>query len=327
MTQNNSIDVTTIGNAIVDIIAQCNDNFLEEFKIIKASMDLIDEQRSKTLFDNLENPKIISGGSAANTAVGIAALGSNAAFIGKVKNDELGNTFKDDIQKVGVSFNTALENDGPRTASSIILVTPDAERSMNTFLGACVNLDVQDLDENLIKNSKIVYLEGYLFDPPKAKEAFIKAAEIAKNEDNLVSMTLSDSFCVERHRSDFISFIQNHVDILFCNEDEIKSLFECDLEAAKSKVQDMGKETVITLGSKGSTVFKGNLWTSIDAFKPKSITDTTGAGDLFAAGYLHGRSQNLSTEKCGKIGSVSASEIISHVGARPLEDLKSLIAD
>ena len=325
MTQNDSIDVTTIGNAIVDIIAQCNDKFLEEFKIIKASMDLIDEQRSMTLFNNLEKPKIISGGSAANTAVGIAALGSKAAFIGKVKDDELGNTFKVDIQKVGVSFSTALESDGPRTASSIILVTPDAERSMNTFLGACVNLDVKDLDENLIKNSKIVYLEGYLFDPPKAKEAFIKAAEIAKNEQNLVSMTLSDSFCVERHRSDFISFIQNHVDILFCNEDEIKSLFECDLEAAKSKVQDMGKETVITLGSKGSTVFKGDSWTSIDAFKPKSITDTTGAGDLFAAGYLHGRSQNLSTEKCGKIGSVSASEIISHVGARPLEDLKKLI--
>ena len=221
MENNSKIDVTTIGNAIVDIIAQCNDSFLEEFKIIKSSMDLIDEERSKTLFNNLKTSTIVSGGSAANTAVGIASFGSKAAFIGKVKNDELGNTFKNDIERVGVSFKTPLTNEGPRTASSIILVTPDAERSMNTFLGACVNLDENDVDEDQIRKSKIVYLEGYLFDPPKAKQAFIKAANISKENQNLVSMTLSDSFCVERHRSDFISFIQDHVDILFCNEDEL----------------------------------------------------------------------------------------------------------
>lgn len=325
MEHNSKIDVTTIGNAIVDIIAQCEDSFLEEFKIVKSSMDLIDEERSKTLFDNLKTSTIVSGGSAANTAVGIASFGSTAAFIGKVKNDELGNTFKNDIEKVGVSFETPLTNEGPRTASSIILVTPDAERSMNTFLGACVNLDENDVEEGQIRKSKIVYLEGYLFDPPKAKQAFIKAANISKKNQNLVSMTLSDSFCVERHRSDFISFIQNHVDILFCNEDELKSLFECDLESAKSKIKEICEESVITLGAKGATVFKHKVWNDIDSFQPKSVIDTTGAGDLFAAGYLHGRCLGLDAEKCGFFGSVAASEIISHIGPRPIENLKSLL--
>ena len=325
MEKNSEFDVTTIGNAIVDIIAQCDDSFLEEFKIVKSSMDLIDEERSKKLFDKLNTTKIISGGSAANTAVGIASFGSKTAFIGKVKNDELGNTFKNDIERVGVSFRTSLANHGPRTASSIILVTPDAERSMNTFLGACVNLDENDVDENQIRKSKIVYLEGYLFDPPKAKQAFIKAANISREKQNLVSMTLSDSFCVERHRSDFISFIKNHVDILFCNEDEIKSLFECDLDSAKSKIKEICEETVITLGAKGATIFKDKVWNSIDSFKPKSVIDTTGAGDLFAAGYLHGRCLGLNAEKCGLFGSVAASEIISHIGPRPVENLKKLI--
>ena len=325
MEHNSKIDVTTIGNAIVDIIAQCDDNFLEEFKIVKSSMDLIDEERSKALFDNLKTTTIVSGGSAANTAVGIASFGSKAAFIGKVKNDELGNTFKNDIERVGVSFKTPLTNEGPRTASSIILVTPDAERSMNTFLGACVNLDENDVDKDQIRKSKIVYLEGYLFDPPKAKQAFIKAANISKENQNLVSMTLSDSFCVERHRSDFISFIQDHVDILFCNEDELKSLFECNLESAKSKIKEMCEESVITLGAKGATVFKDKVWYDIASYKPKSVIDTTGAGDLFAAGYLHGRCLGLNAEKCGFFGSVAASEIISHIGPRPVENLKSLL--
>ena len=325
MEHNSKIDVTTIGNAIVDIIAQCDDNFLEEFKIVKSSMDLIDEERSKALFDNLKTTTIVSGGSAANTAVGIASFGSKAAFIGKVKNDELGNTFKNDIERVGVSFKTPLTNEGPRTASSIILVTPDAERSMNTFLGACVNLDENDVDKDQIRKSKIVYLEGYLFDQPKAKQAFIKAANISKENQNLVSMTLSDSFCVERHRSDFISFIQEHVDILFCNEDELKSLFECDLESAKSKIKEMCEESVITLGAKGATVFKDKVWYDIASYKPKSVIDTTGAGDLFAAGYLHGRCLGLNAEKCGFFGSVAASEIISHIGPRPVENLKSLL--
>ena len=325
MEKNSEFDVTTIGNAIVDIIAQCDDSFLEEFKIVKSSMDLIDEERSKKLFDKLNTTTIISGGSAANTAVGIASFGSKTAFIGKVKNDDLGNTFKNDIERVGVSFRTSLANHGPRTASSIILVTPDAERSMNTFLGACVNLDENDVDENQIRKSKIVYLEGYLFDPPKAKQAFIKAANISREKQNLVSMTLSDSFCVERHRSDFISFIKNHVDILFCNEDEIKSLFECDLDSAKSKIKEICEETVITLGAKGATIFKDKVWNSIDSFKPKSVIDTTGAGDLFAAGYLHGRCLELNAEKCGLFGSVAASEIISHIGPRPVENLKKLI--
>jgi len=325
VTKNNMIDVTTIGNAIVDIIAQCSDSYLIEQNIIKSSMNLIDEERSKSLYENLEKPKIISGGSAANTSVGISSLGSNTAFIGKVKNDELGQTFKNDIEKVGVLFNTPFSDFGPRTASSIILVTPDAERSMNTFLGACVNLDINDVDESLIKNSKIVYLEGYLFDPPKAKEAFVKTAKIAQKEQNLVAMTLSDSFCVERHRSDFISFTKNHVDILFANDDEIKNLFQCDLKEAKSNIEEMGTETIITLGPKGSVIYKDKKWTNVDAIIPERIMDTTGAGDLYASGYLHGRSLNLNVEKCGMIGSIVASEIISHIGPRPIKNLKELI--
>ena len=251
------LDIVGIGNAMVDAIIPSNKEEVEKNNLNRDSMNLIDEERSKFLFDNINSPKVISGGSAANTAVGLASLGSTAAFIGKVKNDELGNTFKRDIEEVGVSFDTPLNENGPRTASSTILITPDAERSMNTFLGACVNLDAQDIDENLIKKSKLVYLEGYLFDPPQAKEAFRKAAKVAKDENNLVAITLSDSFCVERHRDDFIIFIKNFADILFCNEDEIKSLYECDLESAKHKVEEMGKETVITLGSNGSTVFIG----------------------------------------------------------------------
>ena len=324
---NNFIDVTAIGNAIVDVLAQCNDEFLKEHDIIKSSMNLIDEDRSKFLFENIKLPKVISGGSAANTAVGLASLGSTTAFIGKVKNDELGNIFKKDIEDIGVSFETPFTEVGPRTASSTILITPDAERSMNTFLGACVNLNINDIDENLINKSKIVYLEGYLFDPPKAKEAFIKAAKVAKSKNNLVAITLSDSFCVERHRDDFILFIKDYADILFCNEDEIKSLYECDLKNAKQKVEEMGKETVITLGSKGSTVYRKDEWTNVIASKPKAVIDTTGAGDLFAAGYLHGICLNLNAESCSKIGSIAASEIISQVGPRPFESLKNLIND
>ena len=202
--------MTAIGNAIVDVLAKCDDSFLNQKQITKGAMNLVDEERSNDLFNS------ITGGSAANTAVGLAMLGSKVNFIGKVKDDELGNLFISDIRKAGVSFNTNPTSSGPKTASSIIFTTPDAERSMNTYLGACVDLGPEDIDVDSIKNSKISYLEGYLFDPPKAKEAFHKVAEIAKNNEKLVALTLSDSFCIERHRNDFMSFIKENVDILFC---------------------------------------------------------------------------------------------------------------
>ena len=323
--KNNNNSVTCIGNAIVDVISKCSEEFLEQNNITKAAMNLINEDRSTQLYELLEKPEVISGGSAANTAVGISMFGSDCSFIGKVKNDELGQAFVKDINNMGVNFTTPTSKTGPRTASSIILVTPDAERSMNTYLGACVNLSRDDLDHNTIKNSYIVYLEGYLFDPPKAKEAFIETAKIAKKAGNLVAMTLSDGFCVERHRSDFISFISNYVDILFCNDDEIQSLFQCSREDAKNKIKTLDIETAITLGSEGSLIFKEGQWFEIRSMNVDNVEDTTGAGDLYASGYLHGRSNNLEPSKCAKIASISASEIISHIGARPKVSLKGLI--
>ena len=325
MKNNINNHITCIGNAIVDVISKCSDEFLKKNNITKAAMNLIDEERSTKLYTLLNNPKIISGGSAANTAVGISMLGTECSFIGKVKNDELGQAFIKDIKNVRVGFKTPASETGPSTASSIILVTPDAERSMNTFLGACINLNPDDLDHEIIKNSYIVYLEGYLFDPPKAKQAFIQTAKIAKSVDNLVAMTLSDGFCVERHRSDFINFISNYVDILFCNDYEIKSLFQCGLEDAKSNIEKLNIETAITLGSQGSIIFKSGLWHEIEPIQVDNVEDTTGAGDLYAAGYLHGRSKKLDPNTCGKIASIAASEIISHIGPRPKTNLKNLL--
>ena len=317
--------MTAIGNAIVDVLAKCDDSFLNQKQITKGAMNLVDEERSNDLFNSINQPQIISGGSAANTAVGLAMLGSKVNFIGKVKDDELGNLFISDIRKAGVSFNTNPTSSGPKTASSIIFTTPDAERSMNTYLGACVDLGPEDIDVDSIKNSKISYLEGYLFDPPKAKEAFHKVAEIAKNNEKLVALTLSDSFCIERHRNDFMSFIKENVDILFCNEDEAKSLFKCSTDDAKKHFEELNLEVAITLGSKGSTILRNNNWYNIEPKTLELVEDTNGAGDLFASGYLHGRTSGKSPEKCGEYASIVSGEIISHIGARPQKDLKTLI--
>ena len=325
MTDNNIQNVTTIGNAIVDVIAKCDENFLKDHNVTKAAMNLVDEKRSNNLYGALETSEKISGGSAANTAVGLSLLGSKAAFVGKVKNDELGNSFIKNIKETGVYFDTPMSNEGPSTASSIILVTPDAERSMNTFLGACVALSSEDIDEKLINKSEVIYLEGYLFDPPKAKKAFIKAAKAAKKSNNLVSMSLSDSFCVERYREEFLSFIKNHVDILFANEDEAMSLFETDLSEAKNQFAEIGIELALTLGEKGSSILRDGTWTDIKPIKVDKLEDTTGAGDLYAAGYLHGRVSGGDASKCGLIGSIVAGEIISHIGARPKSNLKDII--
>tara|TARA_A100001011_G_scaffold2339_1_gene2777 strand:- start:330 stop:1304 length:975 start_codon:yes stop_codon:yes gene_type:complete len=318
-------NVTAIGNAIVDVLAKCDDEFLGKKDITKGAMNLVDEKRSNDLLNSIDQPQIISGGSAANTAVGLSMLGSKSNFIGKVKDDELGNLFINDIRNAGVSFKTNPTSSGPNTASSIIFTTPDAERSMNTYLGACVDLGPEDIDIDSIKNSEISYLEGYLFDPPKAKEAFYKVAEIAKNNKRLVALTLSDSFCVERHRNDFMSFINENVDILFCNEDEAKSLFECNTDAAKRHFEELKLEVAITLGSKGSTILRNGRWYNIEPKVLGKVEDTNGAGDLFASGYLHGRTSGKPPELCGEYASIVSGEIISHIGARPQKDLKKLI--
>ena len=320
----NSIDVTAIGNAIVDVLAQCDDEFLNENNITKSSMNLIDEERSKFLFDNINSPKVISGGSAANTAVGLASLGSTAAFIGKVKNDELGNTFKRDIEEVGVSFDTPLNENGPRTASSTILITPDAERSMNTFLGACVNLDAQDIDENLIKKSKLVYLEGYLFDAPNGPAIFAEAARLAHASRARIALSLSDPWCVERHRDALADFINDHVSVLLGNEDEIVSLCGTDCEVAAAQLVTRLEEVVVTRGPNGAMVLSGAALHHIAAMPQGPVVDTTGAGDLFAAGYLYGRTNGYELEASAHLASLSAGEVITHIGARPKTDLKKL---
>jgi len=325
--KNKTFDVITFGNAIVDIINPTEYDFLKKNSLVPGSMNLVSQDEAKNLLLQCEPKEIISGGSAANTAVGIASFGGNPAFIGKVKNDKFGKIFADSLNSSGVTFKSLKSSEGPPTATSLISVTPDGERTMCTYLGACLELAEHDIDEKIIIDSKICYVEGYLWDPPEAKKALRKAINICKKNNILVAFTLSDSFCVNRFRGEFIELIKNDIDILFCNEDEIKSLYECDLESAKYKVEEMGKETVITLGSNGSTVFRNNKWTNVEAYKPKTVIDTTGAGDLFAAGYLHGTCLNLNAENCSKIGSIVASEIISHVGPRPTQSLKSLIKD
>jgi len=266
-----------------------------------------------------------SGGSAGNTIAGIASLGGTAGYIGKVKADALGQVFTHDLRAMGVRFETPAATDGPATARCLILVTADAQRTMNTFLGACVNLTPDDIDEDLVASAGITYLEGYLFDPPHAKEAFRKAARLARGAGRKVALSLSDSFCVARYREEFRALIDDHIDILFANEDEIMALYETDLDAATAAVGKSADIAAITLGARGSMIVSGGERIVIPAAPVTQVVDTTGAGDLYAAGLLHGLSQGLPLAECGRLGSIAAGEIISHFGARPETPLAGLI--
>jgi sugar/nucleoside kinase (ribokinase family) len=267
----------------------------------------------------------MSGGSAGNTIAGIGSFGGRAGYIGKVKDDVLGNAFRHDIRAQGVVFDTPAAKDGPATARCLILVTPDAERTMNTFLGACVNLTPDDIDESVVAASGITYLEGYLFDPPQAKEAFRKAAKIARGAGKKVALSLSDSFCVNRHRDEFRALINDHIDILFANEEELLALYETkSFDDAVKAVSAMTEVAAITRGAKGSVLIKGGERVEVAAEKVQRVVDTTGAGDLYAAGVLYGLSQNLPLAECGRLGSIAAGEIITHFGGRPETPLASL---
>ena len=321
-------DVVGIGNAIVDVLAHAEDAFLEEHSLAKGAMTIIDAETAEKIYGLMGSGVEVSGGSAANTIAGIASLGGNGAFIGKVCKDQLGEVFTHDIRAAGVAFDSEPDANGAPTARCLICVTPDAERTMQTFLGACVDLGPEDVDAQVVGASKVLYLEGYLYDPPRAKEAFIKAAKIAKQAGRQVSLSLSDPFCVDRHRDEFLDLVNNHVNILFANEDEIKSLYQVDdFDEALQQVKGHCDIAALTRSSDGSVVVAGDEVHILAAEKVVRVVDTTGAGDSYAAGFLYGLTQGKDLATCGRIGGILAAEIISHYGARAENDLKAVLAE
>ncbi len=319
-------DVCAIGNAIVDIIGHCDDAFLARHGAKKGSMRLVEAGTVATLYNDMGPATEISGGSAANTMVGIASLGGMSAFIGKVADDEFGRIFAHDIKAAGVHFATPFSKGGAATARSLILVTPDGERTMNTFLGVSPELAVAEVDPAIISAASIVYLEGYLFDRPEAKSAFVKAAEVAAAAGRKVALTLSDAFCVDRHRAEFLAFIRARVDILFANEAEITSLYETSLfdDSASLVARDCSL-AVLTRSAKGAMVVSQmKKPIAIPADHIERLVDTTGAGDLFAAGFLFGIATGRDPETSARLGALAAAEIVSHIGARPQTSLAEL---
>lgn len=319
-------DVTGIGNAIVDVIAHADDHFLAGNGIEKGAMTLIDTARAEELYDRMGPGVEVSGGSAGNTMAGFASLGGAGAYIGKVADDQLGTVFRHDIRAAGVHFATAPLTGGAPTARCLILVTPDAQRSMNTYLGACVELGPEDIDEALIAGSRVTYMEGYLYDPPRAKEAFRKAAAIAHAAGRTVSLSLSDSFCVHRHHAEFLDLVENHVDVLFANEHEIGALYGTDrFEDALAAVRRLGKVAALTRSEKGAVIVAGGEVHAVPAAPVERVVDTTGAGDLYASGFLFGFTRGLDPVTCGRLGAAAAAEVIGHVGARPEVSLADLV--
>lgn len=321
-------DVAGIGNAIVDIIADASDEFLIANGIQKGGMTLIDEARADELYARMGPAVEVSGGSCANTIAGIASLGGKGLYFGKVRDDQLGDVFRHDLKAIGVHYDTPAATDGPSTARCYILVTPDAQRSMNTFLGAAGGVGPEDIDEDQVKASAITYMEGYLWDPPRAKDAFVKASEIAHKADRIVSLTLSDSFCVDRYRDEFRKLAKEEVDLLFANEAEIMSLYEVDtFDAALQAVRKDCKFAALTRSEAGSVIVADGDVHVVDAAKVDKVVDSTGAGDLYAAGFLFGLARGFDPVRCGQLGSMAAAESISHYGPRPITSLKKLADD
>jgi len=329
MTKNkneSSLDVVGIGNAIVDVLTTTDDSTLDRLSFEKGSMTLIDENEAKELYKLTTNRTQRSGGSVANSLACISQLGGKAAFVGRVKNDSLGEIFTEEISRTGTIYKTSPSSVGPSTAQCIIFVTPDAQRTMCTFLGASVLLEPKDLDLSAVKKAKILYLEGYLWDNPAAKNAFIKAAEIAKNSGKKVALSLSDSFCVSRHRESFIKLLEDYIDILFANEEEITSLYTTsNLNLAIEKLKKKCELAAITIGKQGSIVISNGKEIGIDPFNLGEAIDTTGAGDLYAGGFLKGLSDGLSPVISAKIGSICAGQIVTQFGSRSNADLSTLV--
>jgi sugar/nucleoside kinase (ribokinase family) len=321
-----AFDVLGIGNAIVDVISRADDGFLSRHGLVKGSMMLVDEARAEKLYADMGPGVEISGGSCGNTMAGVASFGGRGAYIGKVRDDQLGAVFGHDLKATGVSFETASATSGPSTARCLILVTPDAQRTMNTYLGACTGLSPADIDEKLVASAQVTYVEGYLWDAPAAKQAVLKAFDAARAAGRKVSITLSDSFCVHRYRAEFRDLVRNKVDILFGNEAEITALYEVEtFEQAMAEARKDAKIAALTRSEKGSVVIAGSETWEVPAAPVAKVVDTTGAGDLYAAGFLFGFTQGKPLAECARLGGVAAAEVISHVGARPEQALKGLI--
>jgi sugar/nucleoside kinase (ribokinase family) len=320
------LDVVVIGNALVDVLSHADESFLARQKLAKGTMHLVDEPRARELYDAMGPGVEMSGGSAANTVVGVASFGGRGHYVGKVRDDQLGEVFAHDLRATGVGYDTPRAAEGPPTGRCLILVTPDAQRTMSTFLGAAVRLGPGDIDRDLIARGKILYLEGYLFDPPEAQAAFRAAAAMAHAAGRKVSLTLSDPFCVGRHRKAFLDLVEHHVDILFANDAEICALYEVgdDFDAALGRVRGHCEIAALTRSARGSVIVEGGRVHPVAAHPVEAVVDTTGAGDLYAAGVLYGLSQGLDLPTCGRLGSLAAAEVIAHVGARPMVPLAQL---
>lgn len=324
MTQ--SLDVVGIGNAIVDVLVQTNDEFISNNNMNKGTMTLIEAQQAEDLYGQMGQAIEMSGGSAANTIAAFASMGGKCGFIGKVAADQLGDVFIHDIKATGAEYKTAPLRGGLPTARCLIMVTPDAERTMCTFLGASVWITPSDIDRTMVQNAKVTYLEGYLFDRPKAKQAFLKASELAHDAGKKVALSLSDPFCVERHRDEFLELVEGHIDILFANEEELLSLFKQEtLEFAVKQLQEKCDIAAITRGEKGAMIVTPNEIYEVSAEKISRVVDTTGAGDLYAAGFLYGYTKGEPLEVCGRYGAIAAGEVIQGMGARVQGDLGALI--
>jgi fructokinase len=321
-----SLDVVGIGNAIVDVLSRTEDALVEKHGLVKGSMTLIDLRQAEAIYGDLGQSVEVSGGSAANTIAGVAGLGGHCGFIGRVRNDQLGGIFRHDVRANGTVFDTPPAESGPPTGRCMVMVTPDAQRTMSTYLGAAVEFGPRDLDLGLVQSAKVLYLEGYLWDAEPAKRAFLEAAQAAHAAGRKVALTLSDSFCVERHRDGFLTLVENHVDLLFANEAELKSLYETDtFDAALQKVRGHCEVAALTRSEKGSVVLSGEEVHMVDAITLGPLVDTTGAGDLYAAGFLYGYTQGHALYDCGRLGSLCAAEVITHLGPRPQGSLKDLV--
>jgi sugar/nucleoside kinase (ribokinase family) len=320
-------DVVGIGNAMVDVIAHADDAFLRTHDLVKGAMTLIDADRAEELYARIPPAVEVSGGSAGNTIAGLASLGGRAAYIGKVCDDQLGRVFRHDIRAAGVAFDVAAASVGS-TGRCLIVVTPDAQRTMQTYLGAGSDLGPEDVDAELIASARVTYLEGYLWDPPRAKEAFLKAARIAHDAGRRVSLTLSDPFCVERHREEFLDLVSAHVDVLFANEAEIMSLYQADsFDDALQHVRGHCEIAALTRSERGAVIVAGAEVHVVDAEPVEHVVDTTGAGDAYAAGFLHGLTRGMDVPACGRIAGIAAAEVISHFGARPEVSLADLVRE
>ena len=321
-----TLDVVGVGNAIVDVIAQADTALLDRLALNKGAMTLIEADDAERLYNEMGAAIEASGGSAANTLAGVASLGGRGAYIGKVRDDQLGKVFSHDIRAIGVDYRLRPATEGPPTARCLIFVTPDADRTMQTFLGVSVLLGPDDIDPQAIGDAQITYLEGYLFDRDEAKEAFVKAAELAHAADRKVALSLSDPFCVDRHRQSFLHLVDGHIDILFANHDEITSLYQTDsFDEAVSRVVGHVEIAAITRGAEGSVIVTRDYLIEVPAEPVAKVVDTTGAGDLYAAGVLYGITRGYELEVAGRIGSICAAEVISHYGARPETSLETLV--